>query len=98
MERLTVSEMLLSTCLNAELLYQQRKAAFSSLLAQMNRLLKFRKGSQDNMNSNEYFTQEKPHTIFCLAQQFTHPTQPRRRGSLEFTSLSFLENIWARFI
>lgn len=55
-----MSEMLLSTCLNAELLYQQRKAPFSSLLAQTDRLLKFRKGSQNNMNSNGYFTQTSP--------------------------------------
>lgn len=65
-------EMLLSTCLNAELLYQQRKAAFSSLLAQLNRSLNFRKRSQDNINSNIHFTQKKfTHKfLFCTT---VHP-------------------------
>jgi len=54
-------EMLLPTCLNAELLYQQRKAAFSSLVVQLNRLLNLGKRSQDNVNSNTHFTNTFTH-------------------------------------
>lgn len=94
-----MGELLLSTCLNAELLYQQREATSFLTVSRAEQIIEFQEDSKIlSINSNIHYTdahQKKSLTNFCSAQQFIQYTQTRRQRPLDFPPSS-LENIWGR--